>query len=172
MEGKTGLRVKVFMGEFVCSEMVYKQWIVPRRKLVVFVSSTFTDTHEERNVLLNIIFPALRILGREQDIEVRFVDMRYGLKDDSTNRQMTWDECVAELEKCHTESAGISFLSLQADKYGYIPLSRVVRRDIFESHRDKLNDKERETLDEWYSFDSNTQYSTAQGHGTEDYDEI
>ena len=96
MEGKSRLRVKVLMGDFVCSEVVYKQWMEPRRKLVVFVSSTFTDTHEERNVLLKIIFPALRMLGREQDIEVSFVDMRYGLKDDSTNRQMTWEECVAE----------------------------------------------------------------------------
>ena len=121
------------MGDFVCSEVVYKQWMAPYRKLVVFVSSTFTDTHEERNVLLKTIFPALRMLGREQDIEVSFVDMRYGLKDDSTNRQMTWEECVAELEKCHTESAGVSFLSLQADKYGYMPLARVVRKDILES---------------------------------------
>ena len=70
-------------------------------------------------------------MGREQGIEVRFVDMRYGVKDESTLRQLTWDECVRALENCFEESAGISFLSLQSDRYGYKPLPRTIQKMVW-----------------------------------------
>ena len=103
---RSDLRVKVLLGRFVCAEGVYEIWKTPSKKLIVFVSSTFTDTHEERNIILKEILPELQTLGREQGIEVIFVDMRYGVKDESTLRQMTWNECSGELETCKKESAG------------------------------------------------------------------
>lgn len=45
------------------------------RKPEVLLSSTFTDTHSERNV----------ILADPHEIEVSFVDMRYGVRDESTH---------------------------------------------------------------------------------------
>ena len=41
-----------------------EQWATPSSKLVVFVSSTFTDTVKERNLLLEKILPELRERGR------------------------------------------------------------------------------------------------------------
>ena len=152
----TALRVGVFFGKFMCSEHVFKIWKAPSRKFILFISSTFTDTKEERDILLKKILLELRIMGREQDIEVRFVDMRYGVKDESTLKQMTWDECVKEEERCMNESGGISFLSLQSDKYGYMPLPRKIPKKIFESYRDKFDKDTREIADKWYRFDSNT----------------
>ena len=47
------------------------------RKLEVFLSSTFTDTHSERNVILKKILRDLRTLADPYyGIEVSFVDMR------------------------------------------------------------------------------------------------
>ena len=88
------------------------------RKLEVFLSSTFTDTHSERNVILKKILKDLRALAEPHGIEVSFVDMRYGVRDESTLKHMTWEECKRELKRCHEESAGIFFLSLQGSKYG------------------------------------------------------
>ena len=151
-------RLKVLCGEFVCSSEQLKDWVMMSLDIVVFVSSTFTDTHVERNILLNVLLPELRKLGREQGVNVRFVDMRYGVKDESTLRQMTWEECVKELEKCFRESAGIAFFSLQGDKYGYMPLPRIIRKVDFDYYyKEKFDDETREIADKWYLFDSNTQ---------------
>ena len=88
------------------------------RKLQVFLSSTFTDTHSERNVLLKKILKDLRALAEPHGIEVSFVDMRYGVRDESTLKHMTWEECERELKRCREQSTGIFFLSLQGSKCG------------------------------------------------------
>ena len=88
------------------------------RKLMIFLSSTFTDTHGERNVILKSVLKDLRALADPYDVEVSFIDMRYGVRDESTLKHMTWEECKRELKRCHEESAGIFFLSLQGSKFG------------------------------------------------------
>ena len=98
------LREKVLRGDFVCAKKTHEKWIKPQDVLVMFVSSTFTDTHTERNILLQEILPELRKKGREQGVEARFVDMRYGVQDDSTVHQLTWKLCVEQLEKCFRET--------------------------------------------------------------------
>ncbi len=54
----------------------YSIWRIPRWKLLIFVSSTFTDTYHERNLLLGKILPKLREKARKNEIEVSFIDMR------------------------------------------------------------------------------------------------
>ena len=61
-----------------------EDWKSPSNKLVVFVSSTFTDTDRERNVLQEKIFPDLRQKGRAEGVEVVLVDMRWGVRDENT----------------------------------------------------------------------------------------
>ena len=94
------LREKVLCGDFVCAKSILEKWMKPHDVLVMFVSSTFTDTMIERNILLQNVLPELRKKGREQGVEARFVDMRYGIQDDSTVHQLTWRLCVEQLEKC------------------------------------------------------------------------
>ena len=88
------LREKVLCGDFVCTKNILEKWMKTQDVMVVFVSSTFTDTHTERNILLQEILPDLRKMGREQGVEARLVDMRYGVQDDSTVHQLTWKLCV------------------------------------------------------------------------------
>ena len=152
------LRQKVLRGDFACHGETPEKWKVLSNILAVFFSSTFTDTHTERNILLQEILLELRRIGRGQGVEVRFVDMRYGVKDESTIYQLTWEICVEQLEKCFRESAGIAFVSLQGDKYGYMPLPREVKKDDYECrYRDNFTDEMRNVADEWYRFDANTQ---------------
>ena len=73
-------------GNFNTSDKEHAVWKEPSDRIVVFVSSTFVDTMGERNIMLKSILPDLQKKGREEDIQVQFVDMRYGLKDDSTLR--------------------------------------------------------------------------------------
>lgn len=93
-------------------------------KLSVFVSSTFTDTVIERNILMNEVLPSLREIGKQHGVEVVFVDMRFGVKDKITLNHLTWDVCRCELQRCNNESFGIFFLSLQSEKYASFILFR------------------------------------------------
>ena len=95
-----------------------------KKRIVVFVSSTFTDTMLERNVLQEVILPGLRDACKAHDMEYIFFDMRYGVRDENTLDHQTWLGCYQALETCYTESAGLFFLSLQSGKYGYRPLPR------------------------------------------------
>lgn len=67
---------KALSGDTSSITMKYVQALVPKNKLMVFVSSTFTDTHRERNILSEVILPVLQKKARPLGIAVIFVDMR------------------------------------------------------------------------------------------------
>jgi hypothetical protein len=67
--------------------------LIPSWKLMVFISSTFTDTQDERDILLNKILPKLSMDAERFQIQVIFVDMRWGIKDENTLDHKTWIEC-------------------------------------------------------------------------------
>jgi hypothetical protein len=96
------------------------------------VSSTFTDTHEERNVLITRLLPELNAIARPHGIDITFVDMRWGVKDENTDDHKTWDACKVELDRCIVESCETFFVSLQGDKYGYRPLPREIEQVRFD----------------------------------------
>lgn len=81
---KLELRKEVIGGDFMNSYIdcygnmitTFDVWQVREWQLLVFISSTFTDTRYERNILLDRILPYLRSTAYPHDIEVTFVDMR------------------------------------------------------------------------------------------------
>jgi iron-sulfur cluster repair protein YtfE (RIC family) len=85
---------------------------IPSNKLMTFISSTFTDTHSERNIFMKEILPKLQKMSREHGIDVTFSDMRWGILDENTLHHETWVSCKRELERCRRESGGLFFLSL------------------------------------------------------------
>lgn len=140
-------------GEFKStnSQWKFKQW-----QMLVFISSTFTDTRLERNILLDDILPELRDEAIQHDIEVTFVDMRWGIRDEHTLKHRTWLECQKELKRCKDESCGLFFLSLQSQKYGYMPLPRTIDKYAFE-RAIAANTKEIKLLaDMWFQYDENS----------------
>jgi hypothetical protein len=53
-------------------------WKAQAWQMIVFVSSTFTDTTVERNILIEKILPALRKEYRKFGLDISVVDMRWG----------------------------------------------------------------------------------------------
>jgi len=106
--------------------------------------------------LLEKILPDLREQGRTENIEVVFVDMRWGVRDENTLDHQTWIACKRELLRCWKESAGVFFLPLQGDKYGYRPLLRTLSKVVVESAlAGAASDAERHLAREWYILDDN-----------------
>ncbi len=97
---------KIFMGAFDDS--------IPetKRKLVrIFTSSTFTDTLVERNMLMEKIYPRLKTYCKEyHNLEFQVVDMRWGVRDESTDEHKTADLCMTEIDRCQALSLGPNFV--------------------------------------------------------------
>jgi WD40 repeat protein/Cdc6-like AAA superfamily ATPase len=131
---------------------------IPNNKLNVFISSTFTDTHQERNILHESILPKLQIMGRENDIQITLSDLRFGIKDKNNEDHLTWHYCQSEIKHCYEESGGIFFLSLQSEKYGYAPLPRNISKTEFENvlRAQSHNESIQKLLKYWYIEDLNS----------------
>ena len=148
----------VLGGGFITEEL--DLWKVPSFNLKYFVSSTFTDTHEERNVIMTRLLQELNDIASPHGIDITFVDMRWGVKDENTDDHKTWDVCKVELERCSIESCETFFISLQGQKYGYRPLPREIMKSTLDDHVNMYYGSERDELialaKKWYILDSNS----------------
>eukprot|EP00026_Physarum_polycephalum_P000179 Phypoly_transcript_00179.p1 GENE.Phypoly_transcript_00179~~Phypoly_transcript_00179.p1 ORF type:complete len:1916 (+),score=293.82 Phypoly_transcript_00179:377-6124(+) len=104
----------------------------PQSQLVrVFVSSTFTDTEKERNLLMEDVYPFMQRMSRILGMEFETVDMRWGVRDVTQNAHNTSSLCMSEIEKCLKKSMGPAFLCILGDKYGYRPFpARIAKHTL------------------------------------------
>ena len=132
--------------------------LLPKFDLKIFVSSTFTDTHAERNILLERIAPEMVTLASQHKIQVTFLDMRFGVRDENTADHLTWIACRQELERCSSESSGIFFISLQSHKYGYRPIPKYLSDEHFQARFKSASTPEptSQLAAKWYQVDTNS----------------
>lgn len=154
----TAFRKSVLNGHGFLLPHAIDAWKIPSWQLLVFVSSTFTDSHCERDFLMKELLPVLKNRARSIGVTVAFSDMRWGVRDENTLDHRTWIECERELRRCFRESMGLYFLSLQSEKFGYTPLPRVIDRAPFDERMGQLalTDELRELVDRWYILDENS----------------
>lgn len=87
----------------------------------VFVSSTFTDFFNERELLVKFVFPELREWCNNRNMDLIECDLRWGVPADSTNEE-TILTCLSELDRCLDENDGQPFfIGMIGEKYGWIP---------------------------------------------------
>lgn len=91
--------------------------IVAKQRVVrVFISSTFRDMQEERDILIKKVFPELRRRCRERGVEFVEVDLRWGVTEEQTERGEVLPICLAEIDNCRPY-----FVSLLGERYGWVP---------------------------------------------------
>ncbi|ESN98484.1 hypothetical protein HELRODRAFT_84545, partial [Helobdella robusta] len=98
----------------------------------VFISSTFSDTCSERNILMEKAYPRLKDYCRQYDLEFQAYDLRWGIRDVSHDDHSIVDFCLREIEQCKQLSAGPSIVALIGQKYGYRPYPSRICADEFE----------------------------------------
>ena len=130
---------KVISGGFMLSKLRK-----PTFKMILFISSTFTDTHKERNYIERVVLPRLEQLAAQRGVELSFIDMRWGMKDENTRKQMTWEVCRTELEHSFEGFMSLSVISLQADKYGFRFIPRVIPQVIMDQCLLQYNSDDKE----------------------------
>lgn len=91
------------------------KWVVK-----VFISSTFNDMHDERDVLMKKVLPRVRQALSSKGLDVRFVDLRWGVNskemDERSRESDVLKECLGQIDKCRN-----FFIGLVGDHYGWIP---------------------------------------------------
>ena len=71
-----------------------------KRNIRIFISSTFQDMQEERDVLVKKIFPQLRKMCKERGVGFTEVDLRWGVTKEQAERGEVLPICLAEIENC------------------------------------------------------------------------
>jgi WD40 repeat protein len=147
---------KLIRGQITEASMEEIRRAMPKKKLMVFVSSTFDDTHLERDILHKNILPSLQMMGQHYGIQVILYDMRFGVKDQNTLRHMTWETCKEAIKQCHEGSDGLFFLSLQADRYGSRLLPKYLDEDILlKALKTHEQESASSVVRQWYILDGN-----------------
>ncbi|XP_073254960.1 NACHT and WD repeat domain-containing protein 2-like [Porites lutea] len=111
------------------------------RIIRVFISSTFTDTAQERNLLIADVYPYLKLFGRKYGFEFASSEMRWGIR-----------------EECQRESQGINYVAFLGDKYGFRPFPSRIEASEFEqlqAQAEKDNDPDVNLLSEWFDLNTN-----------------
>lgn len=89
---------------------------VESRRVAVFISSTFRDFEEERELIVNRVFPELARRGRERAVEIIPIDLRVGITESQSTAGLTLPICLQEIER-----ASPYFIGLLGERYGWIP---------------------------------------------------
>jgi WD40 repeat protein len=106
------------------------------RSVRVFLSSTFRDFAEERDLLVRKVFPELRQRARERNVEVIDIDLRWGITPEQAERGEVLPICLAEIDRARPY-----FFGFIGDRYGWVPeanqydLSLLVEQPWLDEHR-------------------------------------
>eukprot|EP01041_Mallomonas_annulata_P001634 gene1634-3168_t len=120
-----------------------------------FISSTFTDTAYERDLMILLVYPFLSEYARVSGVSFfQPSEMRWGIGPALSGKHMTSEVCLSELKRCQL-SQGLSYVLILGDKYGSrFPRARIAT-DEFISLRKVVDSDDIPLLDSWYVLDTN-----------------
>jgi len=84
----------------------------------IFISSTFTDMHNERDILMNRVIPSLQDRCRAINVRVLPVDLRWGITCEEAENGQVVEICLDEIDRTRP-----LFIGLLGERYGWIPES-------------------------------------------------
>ena len=104
--------------------------IEKKRNIRIFLSSTFIDLNDERTYLMNIIFPELIRISRKRNVNLTFVDLRWGINEPEFNKiNNVADKCFEQID-----NARPFFIGILAGRYGWVPKDDTQHSKINDFH--------------------------------------
>ena len=98
-----------------------------RREIRVFISSTFRDMQEEREILVKKVGPALRAVATGRQLGFFEVDLRWGITEEQAAKGEVLAICLEEISRCRPY-----FVGLLGERYGWVPsaIPEILRREM------------------------------------------
>lgn len=97
------------------------------RTIRLFLSSTFRDFGEERDLLVRQVFPALRARLKDRFVELVDVDLRWGITVEQAERGEVLPICLAEIDRARPY-----FIGMLGERYGWTPTADGFAPDLIE----------------------------------------
>lgn len=97
------------------------------RTVRVFLSSTFRDFSEERDLLVRQVFPALRARLKERFVELVDVDLRWGITVQQAERGEVLPICLTEIDRSRPY-----FIGMLGERYGWVPPPGALAPELLE----------------------------------------
>ena len=139
---------------------------LPKRQIITFLSSTFLDTRNERDVYWDDVHPYLVSLCRQLGLSYVVVDMRWGVKHIAADNHETLKLCLDNVNYCRQNSIGAYFVSILGQRRGYEPFPVSIEEDLFDEFLKLIEadtvSSERSTvglenIKEWFKLDTSFQ---------------
>ena len=94
------------------------------RVVRIFLSSTFRDFGEERDLLVRQLFPTLRARLQSRFVDLIDVDLRWGITAEEAERGDVLPICLSEIDRARP-----FFIGFLGERYGWVP-----PKDAYPSH--------------------------------------
>ena len=122
----------------------------------LFISSTFSDFTDEREVLQTAVFPELEAYCASHGYQFQAIDLRWGVNEEAQLDQKTIEICLNEVITCK-HYPHPNFLIMLGNRYGWVPLPYAIEKNEFESILDFYSEKKEKQnlLHKWYQHDKN-----------------
>ena len=113
----------------------------------LFISSTFSDFREERQVLQEKVFPEINRYLQQNHPDYTFqpIDLRWGVSEEAQYDQKTLELCLNEVRSCK-HYLHPNFLIMSGNRYGWIPLPYAIENNEFHRLYDYLSKSTEEEL--------------------------
>jgi tetratricopeptide (TPR) repeat protein len=155
----------------------------------LFISSTFSDFENERELLQSTVFPKLTQYCEDAGYQFQPIDLRWGVQAEAQLDQKTLEVCLNQVKACK-HFPHPNFLIMVGERYGWVPLPYAIEQKEFlhirkyakkidaRIAREKEKNNIEETvgsaiqttklqlIDQWYRHDKNYLYETDLGYST------
>ncbi len=101
-------------------------------KVYIFISSTFTDMHAERDYLVKRVFPDLQDWCEQRRLRLVDIDLRWGVtQQDATRNKNVVKVCLSRIDDCRP-----FFLCFLGQRRGWVPKRDEISPETFNSFPD------------------------------------
>jgi hypothetical protein len=126
--------------KFIISIQVIRQALPPvlpgeNASIKVFNSSTFSDMHAERDLLNQLIYPAIRVFCLRRRVDFSWIDFRWGgVTEEDSGQHLGVVLCLNKIDECVIslgEHVSIPVLvGLVGERVGWVPASTSADRQV------------------------------------------
>ena len=139
------------------------------KSIRLFISSTFSDMHRERELIHSYVQPAIKDYCLSRGYNFTLVDMRWGINDNLQKNHETMKVCLDEVRKCQEESSFPNFLILIGDRYGWEPAPVSIDASEFNILVNHLSTEDQRFVQSLYRLDENQVPATYIPEHSEDW---